>query len=148
MSRAPDTHPRTHSTRIVNPKTGRNLRIGSAAHIRLIATGVVSRETLDGGKVSIVEGSRQKMPRPQIESHAKSTHLTNVPAIAEAIGCSVFVLLEWLHQEFSDMKICFTSSGGVRVIFPSKEPYLESMVLDFAQQYAKDRGLDSTHWNQ
>lgn len=132
---------------IRNPKTGRDIKIGGAAHRRLVQEGVLERETLEQGRVSIVEGSRQKMPLVALEQFGKSTHWTNAQGIAEAVGCSVFVLLEWFAREFDEMKIC-VNKRVVRVIFPTREPFIQDAVHAFVAEVSNRRGLDMTHWNQ
>lgn len=132
---------------IRNPQTGRDIKVGGAAHRRLVQQGVLERETLDQGRVSIVEGSRQKMPLVTLEQFGKSTHWTNAQEIAEAVGCSVFTLLEWFAREFDEMKIC-VNKRVVRVIFPTREPFIQDAVHAFVAEVSNRRGLDMTHWNQ
>jgi hypothetical protein len=132
---------------IRNPKTGRPIKIGGGLHRALVLEGVMGRETLDIGKVSIVADSRQKMPMAAVESFEKTTHWTNVKEISKAIGCSTFAIIEWFTKEFDEMKICYRKDA-VRIIFPGKEPFIQRVVHDFITAYSKKNKLDATHWNQ
>ncbi len=113
----------------------------------LVAEGLLDRSTLEEGKVSIVEGSRQKMQKVSVEHHAKSTHWLNPREIAKSMGVTEWAMLEWFSKNFTEMKICW-SEASLRVIFPGKELFLQNCVVDFAKEYSKKHKLDLTHWNQ
>ncbi len=132
---------------IVNPETGKTIKVGGNTHKSLILKGVLTRESLDTGKVSIVEGSRQKMPLPAILHYPNSTHFTNVKEISEAIGCSLFEIAEWFSKEFDTMKLCY-SKTSTTIILPQYEPFIENILKDFITDFSKRNKLDITHWNQ
>lgn len=132
---------------IKNPKTGRLIKIGSQTHKALIKSGLLDRDTLDIGKKDIVAGSRQKMPVPKITHFDKCTHFSNVKEIADAIGCNMFMLIDWFTSEFTDMKICYNAYSTL-IIFPQHEYFIDNIIDDFIAHYSEQNKLDMTYWNQ
>jgi hypothetical protein len=132
---------------ILNPKTGREIKIGGKVHFDLIKQGVLDRSTLENNKISIFNGSRQKMSKVKLEYYEKTTHWTNICDISQEIGCSVFEIIEWFTKEFDEMKICY-SNKSIRIIFPSKEFFIQEIIHDFISDYSKKNDFDLTYWNQ
>lgn len=132
---------------IVNPKTGRKIKIGGTTHYALVQENILDKSTLTLDKISIFKDSRQKMPEISIETFKNSTHWTNAKQIADAIGVSVFMLLDYFSNVFDKFKVC-KINDNVRVIFPEKEFFIQEVVYDFIQDYSKKHKLDYNYWNQ
>jgi hypothetical protein len=132
---------------ILNPESGRNIKIGGKVHFDLIKKGILDRDTLEQDTISIFNGSRQKMPKVKLEQYQKSTHWVNSFEISQSIGCSVFEIIEWFTKEFNEMKICYKDKS-IRIIFPSKEFFIQEVIHDFIKDYSKKNNFDLEYWNQ
>lgn len=132
---------------IVNPITKKQIKIGGSRHTNLVQRGILGRETLDIGKVEIIDGSRQKRSVATIEYFASTTHWTNIDSIANDIGCSIFCLIEWFTKEFDEMKVCYNKET-TRIIFPGRECFINETIIDFVNANSEKYGLDLTFWNQ
>lgn len=133
--------------KIKNPETGRYITVGGTTHLSLVMKGVLDRETLDIGKKSVVEGSRQKVALVKVEYFAKSTHWTNISQVASGLHVSVWDLLQYFTTEFEELKICY-SRGNYRILFPGREPFIQEVVDDFIKQHSKNNNLNFEYWNQ
>lgn len=129
---------------IKNPDTDRMIKIGGHTHLRLIANKKLPRDTLDIDKVSIMENSRQKMPRPIIEFNKRSTQWLNFDPIIKSIKCDKYEMIEFLRKEFDNIKVIFNTKGTI-IIFPGKEIFLSDVIKEFIQKFTKNNEID---WNQ
>jgi hypothetical protein len=134
-------------TKVINPITNKAICQGGRLHLKLIAEGKLDRSTLDDGKVSIVEGSRQMMEKVKVEYHTKTTHFLNIREISKCIEVNEWVIIQWLTKNFSEMKICY-SEATTLLVFPGREIFLQNCIDDFITEYSEKNKLDITYWNQ
>lgn len=122
---------------ILNPQSGRQIKIGSQTHKLLIAKKILSRDTLDTEKISIVENSRQKMPLPIIIFNKNSTQWINAKEIADALNVNIFDMIKFISLEYEEMKISYNKKAFL-IIFPSREPFIFQIVKDYIKSISKD----------
>lgn len=127
---------------IMNPKSGKWITVGGKTHHTLITQGVLNRDTLDIGKVSVVPGSRAKRTKACLEIHSKSTHVTNIMEIAKQLTVPPLDLIEYLQRKhYPNLKIIMNGKQ-IRLIIEGVEPYVDNCIYDYIKE---EMNID---WNQ
>ncbi|MBS0626645.1 MAG: hypothetical protein JSS09_00360 [Verrucomicrobia bacterium] len=118
---------------LINPNTGRSIKIGGTTHMRLVQSGIVSRETLDTNKVEVHDGSRQKRESSKLEFHESNTHWTNPSEICKQLDRGISDLIEFLEKFFPSFRLIYNDKK-CRIIFPKYEPFIDRIVDDFVSK--------------
>lgn len=118
---------------LINPETGKKIKVGGATHKRLIQKGALDRDTADINKIPIYKNSRQTMPLVELQQMKTSTQWLNIKEICNAIQCSEFEMLGWFAKHFDMMRI-FYGSKRTLVIFPEKEFFIQDCVNEFVKR--------------
>lgn len=125
---------------IVNPVTGRMIKIGGETHQRLVQKETMQPESLEINKKSVIEHSRQTRNKTELTFHKNKTHITNLAKISEQISCSPYEVIEYMHKKHFDQLKIVLSKNNLLVIVDGIEPYIDNIIDDYIKTLG--RGLE------
>lgn len=128
---------------VINPLTGRKIKIGGNLHKQLIIKGIIPPETMDKGKVSIVQNSRRKRNPAKLSFHKNSTHFTNIAEIADQLDVSPYDIIKFLVPKFFEQVKMIVNRKDILVVIDGHEPYIDRIIND----YIKELGRSDEYYN-
>jgi len=143
------------STKIVNPNTGRHIKVGGQTHWKLIKEGILEHNTLNLNKENIRKNTRAKYTKPVVIYNKKTTQFTNLIVIVDDINKIIgrfvddssvnqYDIIRHFKKEYPVLKII--TDSDTKLIFPGKEPFICDCLKDYIDDLFKS--FDDTSLNQ